>query len=161
MTTPDRSTQRDNRAGVALRAVPPPEEGVNAGVREPARAKNSGHSQQDPQPEPQHQDITLRDRWGGIVARVGTLFTPPNPRTTVPPSWDQLVEYGDHGRQAPATGWPRTLSVLWSRGVALPGRALAIWLDWITRCPSRSLVALVLYALLVHLPGLGWLPWFY
>jgi len=157
MTTPHRATRRDNQTGVALRAVPPPEGGVNAGVREPARAKESAQPQQHPQPS----DVTLRRRLSALATRVGTLFTPPNPRTTPPPSWDQLIEYGDRGRQAPPSGWPRTLSVLWSRSIALPGRALAIWLDWITRCPSRSLVVLVLYALLVHLPGLGWLPWFY
>ncbi|MPY99984.1 MAG: hypothetical protein GEU97_18740 [Actinophytocola sp.] len=137
--------------------MPPPENGANAGVREPARAKESTQPQQHSQPA----DVTLRSRLGDLATRVGTLFTPPNPRTTSPPSWDQLIEYGDRGRQAPKDGWPRTLSVLWSRVVALPGRALAIWLDWITRCPSRSLVALVLYALLAHLPGMGWLPWFY
>ncbi len=157
MTTPRPDTQRENQAGVALRAVPPPDDAVNAGVREPARAKKHGQTQQ----HPQHPNATLRSRLNALAARAGKLFTPPNPRTSTPPSWGQLVEYGTHGRQAPRDGWPRVLSVLWSRVVALPGRALAIWLDWITRCPSRSLVALVLYALLAHLPGLGWLPWFY
>ncbi|MGH3432126.1 MAG: hypothetical protein ACRDQB_04740, partial [Thermocrispum sp.] len=96
-----------------------------------------------------------------LIERLRHWATPPNPKASEPPTWDQLKWDGDNGRQAPREGWPRTASVLWSRTVALPGRATAVWLDWVSRSPARCLTVFVLYALLAHLPGMRWLPWLY
>lgn len=141
----------------SLRALRPLDGAFNAGGRAPARASITAKANALGDPRANSGSPTEGDR----TARLRRWITPPNPKTTAPPSWDQLLWHGDHGRQAPKEGWPRTGSVLWSRTVALPGRAAAVWLDWVSRSPSRCLVVFVLYALLAHLPGMGWLPWFY
>lgn len=146
---PEPLTHGDKERGVPLRAVPPPDDGGNAGVREPARARLTPLPEQQPEQRTERRTITER------VACLRGWMTPPNPKTTPPPTWDQLRCHGDHGRHAPATGWPHTLSVAWSRTVALPARAAAVWLDWLARSPSRCLAAGVLYALVAHVPGDG------
>lgn len=150
-------THGQPQPGRNLRAVPPPQAGLNAEVRTAARASITAYPQQQTQRETQQGAInTCGER--GPFAR---WITPPNPRTTAPPTWDELRWHGDHGRHAPKAGWPHNVSVVWSRMVALPARAAAVWLDWVVRSPSRTLAVLVLYALLAHLPGLTWLPWFF
>lgn len=149
---PDPITQRNDERGVPLRAVPPPDSGANAGVRESARASLKALPEQQPEQRPEGHAITER------VARLRRWMAPPNPKTTPPPTWDQLRWHGDHGRHAPVAGWPHTLSVAWSRTIALPARAAAVWLDWIARSPSRCLATFVLHTLVAQLPGMGWLP---
>lgn len=158
-------THGDSTPGVPLRAVPPLENGANAGVRVPARARLTPLPEQSPE-----HAAELRTATDGshrqldaapLLARLKRWASPPNPKAARPPSWDALTWNGDHGRHVPKTGWPRTASIAWSRTVALPVRASAVWLDWIARCPSRCLAVFVLYALLAHVPGLTWLPWIF
>lgn len=156
------NTHREMQQRPALVAVPTSETGATAGTRAAARARTAEETQQQPQPRPQRPIVTPRDTQQETVqSRLRRWITPPNPRMTAAPSWEQIKECGDAGRHAPPNGWPRTVSVLWSRDVALPARALAIWLDWVARSPSRFLVVLVLYALVAHLPGMDWLPWIF
>lgn len=138
----------------------PPTTGANAGMPAPARESITADPQQQPQPEPQRRRVTPGDLTA-IGRRFGQWVTPPNPKSTPPPTWEQLKLRGDVGRHAPREGWPRTVSVVWSRSVGLPGRALAVWLDWISRSPSRFLAALILCALITQLPGMSWLPWIF
>lgn len=144
-----------------LRAVPAESEGTNAGARALARASESANANSDQASRANPDSPTDGDTNPSKWTRLKTWASPPNPKTTPPPTWDQLRWHGEHGRQAPKTGWPRTISIAWCYTVAQPGRALAVWLDWISRSPSRCLVAFVLYVLLAHVPGLTWLPWFY
>lgn len=165
MTTPGRhltpitgGSPQQRRESHDLEPLPP---GSKAGLRAPARERDATQVQQQPQLDSQPQQVTDGEGRTSLGARFARWITPPNPSTIAPPTWDELRWQGDHGRHAPASGWPRTFSVAWSRTVALPGRALAVWLDWVAGSPSRFLVVFVLYALLVHVPGLGWLPWIY
>lgn len=150
-------TQRESEPRRTVHVVPPLEEAFNAGLRAPARgsvtAKTNTEANRQTNPgSPTHSDrLAVLRRWA----------TPPNPKTVPAPSWEDIKRDADLGRQVPPTGWPHTLSVLWSRGVALPGRAVVVWLDWVLRSPSRFLAAFVVYALVAHLPGMGWLPWFF
>lgn len=140
-----------HRPAVPLHAVPQGESGANAGVREAARARLTALPEPPPERRAEHRALAELRRW----------VTPPDPRKAAPPTWDQLRWNGDHGRHTPTDGWPHTVSVAWSRTVALPARAVAVWLDWIARCPARCLAVFLLYALIAHLPGMGWLPWFF
>lgn len=152
-------TQRESEHRPPVRVVPPIEDAFKAGAHAPARTSLTANPNINANPRTNSSSPTQRHRELGLVLL--RWLTPPNPRAVPPPSWDQLKWNGDHGRQAPTTGWPRTASVIWTRTVALPGRAVAIWLDWIVRSPSRFLAVYVLYALVAHLPGMGWLPWPY
>lgn len=136
-----------------------------AGERAPARGTEAPKANTVANSDANPGSLTRRDRsrFGSEDprARLARWSTPPDPRTTAAPSWDELRRNAEHGRHAPAVGWPHTASVAWSRTITLPVRALLVWLDWIARCPSRTLAVLALYALLTHVPAFGWLPWFY
>lgn len=158
-------THRDNEQRRRLHPVPPPTVEATAGKRAPARGSvavetNTGANVKMNPGSLTHRNETQR-ALKDLPARLASWSIPPNPRATALPSWDELRWNADHGRHAPPTGWPHTASVIWSRAVTLPVRALVIWIDWIARCPSRTLAVLVLYVLLAHVPALSWLPWFY
>lgn len=165
MTSPPRNghqrtpaTECEGEQRPQLRSVPAGERHTKAGVRADARAIIAAETNTAEVVDANPSSPTERAR---MARRLRHWITPPNPKSTPPPTWDQLRWHGEHGRQVPKSGWPRTLAIGWSCLVAQPVRALAIWLDWIARSPSRFLVAFVLYALLAHVPGLTWLPWLF
>jgi hypothetical protein len=84
---------------------------------------------------------------------------PPNVRTEVPPTWDQIRWHGRYGEHVAREGWPRHGAIAWSYGVALPIRAAVLYADWIARSFSRTAVAVLIYAVLAHLAFRVWLPW--
>lgn len=84
---------------------------------------------------------------------------PPNLRTEVPPTWDQIGWHGRHGQHVAAEGWTRKATVVWNFAVYRPFRVLWVYADWLLRSPSRFVTAVVLYGLAAHVRALAWLPW--
>lgn len=94
-----------------------------------------------------------------VWVRLRAWARPPNVRGETAPSWEQIAwraRYGNH--VSSSDGWSRSLCVGWAYVVAMPAHAVAIWLAWVSRAPSRTAVALGLYLVVMHLPFLSWLP---
>jgi hypothetical protein len=156
-----------------LRAV---QEEVWAGAGAPAHARVAAdatlNSQPDPQPpaathgDSQSSAMALRDTpQTPVVGSQASAWTrlrdwaqPPNVRSWMPPTWEQIRWRGSVGEHVSREGWPRTGAQVWAR-VHQGVRAVAAVMDWVFGSFSRFAVASVLYALLAHLSWLSWLPW--
>jgi hypothetical protein len=78
--------------------------------------------------------------WRGVAGE----FTPPNLWTHSRPPLRESWLYAAYGKQAAEFGAGRQMSraAAW---IAIPLRALALWLDWCAERPSRFCVAAILY----------------
>lgn len=128
-----------------------------AGACPAPRAPTRGDPTLNPGPQP--LVITVGDGGGGRWQRLRRWAHPPNVRSELPPTREQIAWHGSWGEHVSREGWPRSLAYGWAHGLARPVRVAVLWLDWVARSPSRSAAAAALYALLAHLPGLSWLPW--
>lgn len=95
-----------------------------------------------------------------LLAGLAEWVRPPSVTAEAPPSWEQIGWRARYGDQVAVEGWTRTVAVGFAFAATWPGQAVAVYLAWVSRTPSRLAVAIALYTVLVfaHLPYLGWLP---
>lgn len=148
-----------------LRAVPNPSEaGTSVGAR--ARIEQPLNPALNPPSQPlvpvgtdPPAEVMQTPAVPNPLERLKSWASPPDVRREPPPTWEQLKWRAEGGDQVARDGWTRTAALAYTKGVALPVRALLVWLDWIVRVPSRAAVALLIYSVLAHLGPFTWLPW--
>lgn len=148
----------DRQPNPQPRPLRPVQEGVWAGAGAPAHARVAADPTLNSQPNPQPPAATHSDSQRSAWTRLRDWAQPPNVRSWMPPTWDQIAWRGAVGEHVSREGWPRTAVKGWAR-VHQGVRAVLAVADWLFGSFSRFAVAAVLYALLAHLSWLSWLPW--
>lgn len=93
---------------------------------------------------------TDSDRRPGLVARLVTELTPPEPWTQQPASLAAMWRYARRGGWTGPTGPARVAGVWWCRLVTIPVCVVTHYTAWLVARPSRALTA-ALVALLLWL----------
>jgi len=114
-------------------------------------------------PETAPPPVTQRDRRGRLLDQ----FMPPEPWTHRPASLRAMARYARRGGWTGPAGAARRLGVWWFRLVAVPVSIVCHYTAWIVARPSRTVVTVGLWAVLMQVPAvyaaaallLPWDPW--
>lgn len=109
-------------------------------------------------PSLRSRPATLRDRIRGAVGWLKAWIVPPNVLMEPPPAFSELAGYATRGAWTRSRdGFLRGLAKLWLVVVALPA---IVWLrlkEWVITRPSRALLAVVVWQLLIRSEPGAWL----
>jgi hypothetical protein len=95
-----------------------------------------------------------------VRERLGADLTPPQLWSEPVPQLRATWDYAAKGEQCPEEGIARAGARAYA-AVTLPVRFGLLSVDWLIQRPARLIAAIVLYAVAVHVPMLGFLPfWF-
>lgn len=118
-------------------------------------------------PETAPTNDTQRDRRRGGWGRLVDQLTPPEPWSHRPASLAAMARYAARGGWTGPEGLPRRLGVWWYRLVVVPVTLVCHYTAWIVARPSRTVVTVVVWAVLMRVPPvhaaaaavLPWDPW--
>lgn len=114
------------------------------------RARAHGRAHESNAGSEKRVPATYGDDRSGLVARLVTELTPPEPWTHQPASLAAMWRYARRGGWTGPTGPARVAGVWWCRLVTIPVCVVTHYTAWLVARPSRALTA-ALVALLLWL----------
>jgi hypothetical protein len=124
----------------------------NASVRAPARESHESTAQSDPQ-----SAVTDSDQYWDLWAWIKDWITPPSIWTDGSDPLEAEWAYACRGEWTSKDGIPRTAGQAYALLVAMPVLAVAEYLKWIVKRPSRLAAGVVLLFILAQFPPVSWL----
>ena len=124
----------------------------NASVRAPARESLESTAQSTPQ-----SAVTQRDEFWDVWGWIKDWATPPAIWTDGSEPLEQEWAYACRGEWTSKDGIPRTAGQVYSLLVAMPVLAVAKYVEWVVKRPSRHAAAWVLLFVLAQFPPVSWL----
>lgn len=124
----------------------------NASVRAPAREDHDPTAQSTPQ-----SALTESDQYWDVWGWIKDLITPPAIWTEGSEPLEQEWAYACRGEWTSKDGIPRKAGQVYALLIALPVLAVADYLKWIIKRPSRLIAAGLLLFVLAQFPPVSWL----